>query len=266
MDREATTMSVREMRELLGIKKTDSYWLLKKNCFEIVKISGKMRIVKKSFEDWYAGQTHYRKVTGEEPGKQLETEFYSAQRIGEMLDIKNCSVYDLIQSAGLRTVVIDNRLRVPREVFDTWYAGQNHYRVAQDRERDRLLEESSMTVPELGRLLGLDRRQAWKLHTKVKSAFVTIRVASKPREIVDAYVNISPAPQCATKNLFDVFTCAVSNKPFYPLNEASQLSGIPERDLYRIIQSHDLRGKKIGKSWYIRQEELQDIMNQRKGT
>ena len=54
MDREATTMSVREMRELLGIKKTDSYWLLKKNCFEVVKIAGKMRIVKKSFENWYA--------------------------------------------------------------------------------------------------------------------------------------------------------------------------------------------------------------------
>ena len=119
MDREATTMSVREMRELLGIKKTDSYWLLKKNCFEVVKIAGKMRIVKKSFENWYAGQTHYRKVSGEEPGKQLETEFYSAQKIGEMLGIKTCSVYDLIQSAGLRTVVIDNRLRVPREVFDS---------------------------------------------------------------------------------------------------------------------------------------------------
>lgn len=105
MDREATTMSVREMRELLGIKKTDSYWLLKKNCFEVVKIAGKMRVVKKSFENWYAGQTHYRKVSGEEPGKQLETEFYSAQKIGEMLGIKTCSVYDLIQSAGLRTVV-----------------------------------------------------------------------------------------------------------------------------------------------------------------
>lgn len=52
MDKEATTMSVREMRELLGIKKTDSYWLLKKNCFEVVKIAGKMRIVKKSFENW----------------------------------------------------------------------------------------------------------------------------------------------------------------------------------------------------------------------
>ena len=131
MDREATTMSVREMRELLGIKKTDSYWLLKKNCFEIVKISGKMRIVKKSFEDWYQNQAEYTKVTIQSP---------------------------------------------------------------------------------------------------------------------------------------DGFTCAVSNKPFYPLNEASQLSDIPERDLYRMIQSHDLRGKKIGKSWYIRQEEMQDVMNQRKGT
>ena len=269
MDKEATTMSVREMRELLGIKKTDSYWLLKKNCFEVVKIAGKMRIVKKSFENWYAGQTHYRKVSGEEPGKQLETEFYSAQKIGEMLGIKTCSVYDLIQSAGLRTVVIDNRLRVPREVFDTWYAGQNHYRVAQDRERDRLLEESSMTVPELGRLLGLDRRQAWKLHTKVKSAFVTIRVAGKPRVTKQSFESWYQNQTEYTKVTIqspDGFTCAVRNKPFYPLNEASQLSGIPERDLYRMIQSHDLRGKKIGKSWYIRQEEMQDVMNQRKGT
>ena len=269
MDKEATTMSVREMRELLGIKKTDSYWLLKKNCFEVVKIAGKMRIVKKNFENWYAGQAHYRKVSGEEPGKQLETEFYSAQKIGEMLGIKTCSVYDLIQSAGLRTVVIDNTLRVPREVFDTWYAGQNHYRVAQDRERDRLLEESSMTVPELGRLLGLDRRQAWKLHTKVKSAFVTIRVAGKPRvtkQSFESWYQNQTEYTKVTVQASDGFSCAVNNKPFHPLNEASQLSGIPERDLYRMIQSHDLRGKEIGKSWYIRQEELQDVMNQRKGT
>ena len=108
MDREATTMSVREMRELLGIKKTDSYWLLKKNCFEVVKIAGKMRVVKKSFENWYAGQTHYRKVSGEEPGKQLETEFYSAQKIGEMLGIKTCSVYDLIYLETLWPMLINS--------------------------------------------------------------------------------------------------------------------------------------------------------------
>ena len=31
-----TTMSVREMQHLLGLGKTDSYWLLHKNFFEVI--------------------------------------------------------------------------------------------------------------------------------------------------------------------------------------------------------------------------------------
>ena len=34
-----TTMSVREMQHLLGLGKTDSYWLLHKNFFEVMRIS-----------------------------------------------------------------------------------------------------------------------------------------------------------------------------------------------------------------------------------
>ena len=179
--REATTMSVREMREILGIKKTESYWLIKKHYFDTVKIAGRMRIVKKSFESWYANQIHYRKVQGEEPGIKLRSESYSAREIGEMLGITTSSVYDLIQHAKLKTVSVNYQLRVPRTVFEAWYGSQNHYRNAQDRERDRMIEEASMTVPEMGRLLGIDRRAAWKLHTKAKAALVTIRVAGKPR-------------------------------------------------------------------------------------
>ena len=40
-----TTMSVREMQHLLGLGKTDSYWLLHKNFFEVILINDKMRIV-----------------------------------------------------------------------------------------------------------------------------------------------------------------------------------------------------------------------------
>ena len=32
-----TTMSVREMQHLLGLGKTDSYWLLHKNFFEVIR-------------------------------------------------------------------------------------------------------------------------------------------------------------------------------------------------------------------------------------
>lgn len=36
-----TTMSVREMQHLLGLGKTDSYWLLHKNFFEVILINEK---------------------------------------------------------------------------------------------------------------------------------------------------------------------------------------------------------------------------------
>ena len=45
-----TTMSVPEMQRLLGLGKTDAYWLVKKQCFETVVVAGKMRVVIDSFE------------------------------------------------------------------------------------------------------------------------------------------------------------------------------------------------------------------------
>ena len=39
-----STMSVPEMRKLLGLKKTDSYWLFHKNLFKTQIIGGMMRI------------------------------------------------------------------------------------------------------------------------------------------------------------------------------------------------------------------------------
>ena len=44
------SMSVREMRRLLGLGKTESYWLVKKNYFDTVIIAGKMRVMIESFE------------------------------------------------------------------------------------------------------------------------------------------------------------------------------------------------------------------------
>ena len=57
-------MTVPEMGKLLGLKKTDRYWLVHKNVFESKEIAGKMRINIASFEKWYANQIKYHKVTG----------------------------------------------------------------------------------------------------------------------------------------------------------------------------------------------------------
>lgn len=63
-----TWMTVPEMGKLLGLKKTDRYWLVHKNVFESKEIAGKIRVNIASFEKWYANQIKYHKVTGEEPG------------------------------------------------------------------------------------------------------------------------------------------------------------------------------------------------------
>ncbi len=66
-------MTVPEMGKLLGLKKTDRYWLVHKNVFESKEIAGKIRINIASFEKWYANQIKYHKVTGEESGKELKS-------------------------------------------------------------------------------------------------------------------------------------------------------------------------------------------------
>ena len=39
-----TTMSVCEMGDLLGLKKTDRYWLVHKQEFQVINVDGKMRV------------------------------------------------------------------------------------------------------------------------------------------------------------------------------------------------------------------------------
>jgi hypothetical protein len=56
------SISVMEMGRMLGLRKTGSYWLVKKNYFETILVGGKMRVLVESFESWYNSQTHYKKV------------------------------------------------------------------------------------------------------------------------------------------------------------------------------------------------------------
>lgn len=80
-------MTVPEMGNLLGLKKTDRYWLLHKDLFLHEEYYGKIRINIDSFEKWYANQIKYHKVTGEEPGLELKNKTYSVKDISKLLGI-----------------------------------------------------------------------------------------------------------------------------------------------------------------------------------
>lgn len=176
-------MSVAEMGELLGLKKTDRYWLLHKNVFESREIAGKLRVNIASFEKWYANQVKYQKVTGEEPGLELKEWSFSVRDIAQLLEIEESVAYDLVKRARLETVTIDYWKRIPKDVFWNWYNGQTKYQTAEDRKAKRELYEATISMPDMARLLGVSRGTVYTLlkSRKYGKYFSTVIIADQKR-------------------------------------------------------------------------------------
>lgn len=94
------SMSVPEMARILGIKKTDSYWLIKKHFFTVITVAGHMRVMIDSFEEWYANQVHYKKVDGTRPGKNLDKTSMSVQQTADLLGVSQITVYEILKRNG----------------------------------------------------------------------------------------------------------------------------------------------------------------------
>ncbi|MBC8534250.1 helix-turn-helix domain-containing protein [Yeguia hominis] len=121
------TMSVREMGALLGLKKVDSYWLVHKNYFKTVLVAGKMRVLVDSFEEWYAGQFHYKKIDGTKPGQKYAYTM-SVHEASAIIGVSDGVMYDLIKRYPIKAEIINNRTQIYIDSFEEWYATQDKYR------------------------------------------------------------------------------------------------------------------------------------------
>ena len=129
-------MSVKEMGDLLGIRKTDRYWLLKKGYFNVIHKAGKMWVETKSFEKWYANQIKYHKVTGEEPGIEVRKTSYAPGEAAELLGVNEWVIYELIKNGRLKTYKLDGWMRIPKDHFHKWYESQDRYHLADQNSQD----------------------------------------------------------------------------------------------------------------------------------
>lgn len=162
------TMSVPEMRKLLGVKKTESYWLVHKNYFKTELINGTMRVDIASFETWYANQTKHKKVTGEKPGAQLCATSYSFRDVANMLGEYDGTIYDLWNRKGLPTVTVNYRKRIPREIFDSWYENQNEYHKVDGPATIEEIEEKFILFREAAAMLKMSNEELLTLIRKGK--------------------------------------------------------------------------------------------------
>ena len=120
-------MTVPQMRKMLGLKKTESYWLVHRNFFKTDIVNGHMMIDVESFEKWYANQVKHRKVDGPEPGAELTSMSYSFSEVAKMLGVSSAVVYEIWDKNDLDTFTVDFVKRIPKEAFEKWYAGQTRY-------------------------------------------------------------------------------------------------------------------------------------------
>lgn len=143
-----TSMSVREMGRMLGLGKTDSYWLVHKGYFETRTVAGKMRVMVESFEKWYANQLHYKKINGELPGTELLQRTMTVPTMAVLLGISEGSAYELIHRLHFQSVKTEyssQRLLIDKASFYEWLESQKHYTINEQKEDRNDREELSAT-------------------------------------------------------------------------------------------------------------------------
>ena len=184
-----TTMSVPEMRKMLGLGKTASYWLVKKNFFQVITYAGQMRVVVESFENWYENQVKYKKVDGPPPGKKLRESSYSVDEIAEMLGVCSSNLYGILKEAGVKFILVDHWKRVPGEEFERWYSSQKRYRTKEDRERDKELEDGSIWLPDAARILGVSRKEIYNIiySAKNRGVFDLVVIGERKRVTKESF-------------------------------------------------------------------------------
>ena len=136
---------------MLGLKKTDRYWLVHKNYFRTETLLGKMRVEIASFEkwyanqDWYHSQSRYRTQEDRKKDAAAEAASLSMPEMARLLDVPRSTVYGILNNKKyallLDVIVIAGRRRVTRESFERFLQAQNTYELFNFGYEDLELEE-----------------------------------------------------------------------------------------------------------------------------
>ena len=173
-------MSVPEMRRLLGLKKTDSYWLVHRNFFQTYIVNGQMRVDIASFEKWYANQVKHKKVNGEEPGAELMKSSYSFRDAANLLGIHSSNLYEIWRDQNLKTITVDFTKRIPIEVFEEWYEHQIMYQKVGRMPTITDLEKDYIRLQEAAALAGVS-----EVAEGISGSYATQKEAEKRKKEIE---------------------------------------------------------------------------------
>ena len=240
---ERKMMTVREMGDLLGIKKTDRYWLVKKGFFQTKVVLGKMWVDIESFEKWYANQVKHKKVNGEEPGAELLKTSYSFMDAANLLGIHNSNLYEIWRRENLETITVDSVKRIPVDVFERWYENQIMYQKADRMPTLTDLEADYIPLQEAAGLLGITKEKLSVITraSRYKDIF-EIRVYDNKKWIskksFQQFLNAQNVYQVIKEPEKEMPTSeeSMETKEFISRQEAAALAGVTSATITKWVQ------------------------------
>ena len=75
-----------------------------------------------------------------------EKRCYTVQELQEILGVSRPTIYNLLKKNQMEAVIVDYWKRIPKDSFRNWYKSQSRYRTKEDREKDALLEDATITM------------------------------------------------------------------------------------------------------------------------
>ena len=268
-----STMSVPEMRKLLGLKKTDSYWLVHKNLFKTQIIGGMMRIDLESFEKWYANQVKYKKVGGEEPGKELREKSY--KEAANILGIHDCDLYDIWKNEKLEYITVDFVRRIPVDIFEKWYADQDVYRKVPHIPTAEELENDYICLQDAADLLGISREKLAKIaRSEEIGRLLDSTICNNKRWITRKsfqlflnaqnvyYILNDGDKQEKSQMLQEKDTVSLEIKEYISRQEAAELAGVSVSTVTKWMQSGEFQCVGAGKVLRVHRQQFLNWLNE----
>ena len=262
------TMSVPEMRKLLGLKKIEGYWLVHREIFKTEIIGGMMRVDIESFEKWYANQVKHKKVNGEEPGRELIKSSYSFQDAANLLGVNNACLYEIWKKEERKTIKVDFVKRIPKEEFENWLSEQTVYKKSDRIPTISNMEKGYIRFKETARLLNIQEDTMLKLIRtgKYKSLF-EVRVFDNKKWISrksfrlflnaqNEYRITDNDENTSSDNLI------IETKEYISRNEAAELAGVKASTITKWIQAEAFPCVGAGKVLRIKRADFLAWLNE----
>lgn len=268
------SFSVPEFREMLGIGKTESYWILKHRKIETVTIHGQIRILRPSFQEWYRHQTKYQIIGGPPPGEALRENSYSVKELAELLSVSEDTIYTRISRGEFETFTVDYCIRITKTSFERWYSTQEKLRKPEDRAQDAQLLKATYSMPEIARMLGVHRNTIYGIvgNEKNRDVFKIVRVSGQQRVTIESFnawlysqkrYKLKQQQEPST----EVFASGeqVHGEPEieksretqelpkenYRIEDVQECLKMSRKTIYKLIQTGEIKATKVGKTYLI---------------